>query len=142
MTDYNKRLQELSTIYKLLIDKFKKVYPLYKADSSNTEYVKMYTDVQDQIQNIYSEMESIDQQLENKVLKDDMLFNRLNNKLKETKIFYNKTKPKLKNIISKNEGAVPREEDIKQELYYKYMDFGYILILFGVMFYSYRKLLK
>ena len=142
MTDYNNRLKDLSTQYKILISEFKEIYPLYQANPSDPEYEAIFNNLQTQIQNIFTMLEDIDIELENKNMKTDMLFNKANNDLNSRKKYYKNTKPKLQQVIDKNSGAEPREQELKIRLYYKYADFIYIILLLGSVFYSFSKLAK
>lgn len=141
MSSYTDRLADLLFQYEVLTTEFKEIYPIYKLDSTNPELQNMYENIQFQIQNIFSQMETLKMELANKNNSEQTTMNKLNTNLENSKEFYNENQPKLQEIVDSNQGAVPREEEIYSSLYNKYMDLGYIIFLLGITGYSLRKLL-
>lgn len=138
--NYKKEVDDILVQYGILRDKFKEIYPIYKLDNKNPEIQNMYENIRGQIQNIFSELETIRLEVSNKnsKIKDDV--EKIDREFKESKNFYMENKPKLQGIIDANLSAVPREVKIQKSLNNKYIDIFYSLTLFGVLGYSFYKL--
>lgn len=141
MSNYSDKLADLLFQYEVLTSEFKEIYPVYKLDSTNPEIQSMYENIQFQIQNIFSQMETLKTELTNKNNSEQSTMNKLNVNLENSKEFYNENQPRLQEIIDSNQGAIPREQEVDLSLHNKYFDLIYIIFLLGVTGYSLRKLL-
>ena len=141
MSDLSENLKELLTQYEILIDEFKEIYPRYKASPSDSEIQIQYENIQSQIQDLFSQVETIDMELTEDNDRNENNINNLNDSIRDSKKYYNTNKPILQQKIDSNKSAVPREKEISVALKKKYIEFAYIIVLLGISIYSLRKLL-
>ena len=141
MSEYNEQIRDLFVQYEVLVNELKEIYPAYKSNPTNSEIQKIYENILSQIQSIFSQLETISMKVGKSNEEDQIVMNVLNTNIKNSKSYYNTSKSKLDKIIDSNKSALPREEQIYQELKDKYYDFAYLLVLLGITIYSLRKLL-
>lgn len=142
MADYDDKLKGLATEYRILMGQLKKIYPLYHANEDNAEYETIYNTILSRIQNVFSRIEKLDMDLDNMIMNDEFKYAKLTNNLKKSKSYYRKNKPRLQQIIDRNSGSKPREEEIAVLLENNYFDCVYIILLLGVVLHSFRKLVN
>ena len=146
-------LKDKITQYNLLRNDFKVVYPLYKFAedhageeegqiSVNNEYTSEYNRITKEFDNLYNEVLKIENDLTNVMNHNDTNFKQKNCTLKKKKREFNSNKQELEVILDKDNGAQPREAQMRTKLRYKYIDFFYISLLLGIITYSLHKITK
>lgn len=138
---YNDKLIDFLFQYGFLTNELKKIYPIYKKNPKDPEVSSSYNKIKKQINDIYLSLDGLDVDVENDNIKKDNMLNKINDEIKSNKKYYKTHKPKLNDIIGKIQGDKPREKEYEYKLHNKYIDFGYLLVSFGLLIYFYRKML-
>jgi hypothetical protein len=122
--------------YKTILERYKKVFIMYKEDEKANKM--LYEDTKKQLNNIFLELFIIENEIEQK---SNTLLNKLtknNKKINNNKEIYEKNKGKLDNIITINKANKPREEGFKEKLTNEYIYLSInmigILINFGLIY--------
>jgi hypothetical protein len=141
-TYYEEKLAENAIQLELLLERLKKSYPLHKGNPNSAEYKSMYDNDTTQIQSIFSQLSSLENQimkaslqLSNKMSSDDSM-------IKRDKKLYNTNKPKLDSILSGNQASVPREKEYQEFLNDQYIQLGINMAGIGVGGYLLYKVFK
>lgn len=127
--------------YGILVSRLEKAYPKYMLDTTNPETSSIYNTIQKQIQNVYTNLDTLETKIDNDNIKKQNLLDKYNSEIESNKTFYKVKKPELNNIIQNIQADEPREKQYKYRLMNQYMDSGYLVLLIIGIIIAFRKLL-
>jgi uncharacterized protein YrzB (UPF0473 family) len=139
---YKGKIDNIDSQYKVLLDKFMRLYPEHKINTKNTEYKTLFDSNEQQIQKLLGSLDTIGLQMK----KDAMS---LSNKIKEEdstiEVFkkeFDSEKTLKQKLQEGNLAGVPREKEFKYFLMNKYLELGYYGISIVGAIYIFYILLK
>ena len=120
MTLYNNYKEKISDIddrFKILLNRYKNSYPLYKANQENTEYKNSYMNDYKLIKDIFNELMKLEIDIDKSLKTQNEQIEELDKNISYNQKLYNKYKDENDNIIDSNQASIPREKELTQELH-------------------------
>ena len=138
---YKLQTEEMKDKLNILLQRYQKSYPLYKANKNITEYKLMYENDQQQIQKIFDNFFL----LENEIIKSsDKNSNNLyekNQTIQLLKKTYHNLNEENINETNESDAGKPRENDSIYKLHNEYYKLGYHILLISGISYMLKSLL-
>lgn len=145
MTLYNNYKEKISDIddrFKILLNRYKNSYPLYKANQENTEYKNSYMNDYKLIKDIFNELMNLEIDIDKSLKTQNEQIEELDKNISYNQKLYNKYKDENDNIIDSNQASIPREKELTQELHRYKMKIIINMIISIISLYIFYRIYK
>lgn len=138
---YKEKLNELKSKMNILLNRYKKSYPLYKSNPNINEYKSLYQNDIKQIQNIQDEVFLLQSKLLKEMEDKSNKLQNINMDIEFQKDIYNLGEEILNKNLNETSAGKPRLNEYKEELHTQYYILLYNTVLVGVSGYIFYKML-
>lgn len=114
--NYKEKIDDIDDRFKILLNRYKNSYPLYKANQENTEYKNSYMNDYKLIKDIFNELMNLEIDIDKSLKTQNEQIEELDKNISYNQKLYNKYKDENDNIIDSNQASIPREKELTHEL--------------------------
>ena len=138
---YQKKLDELKTIFYLALERYKESYPLAMGDSNDVN-VRLYEESKNKLDQTFNDLYILESQIVSNLEQLDKGVERQDNILLDLKKRYSSDKHSLENVRNSNLASYPMKREFQQTRVNGYVDLAYYVVasvMIGSLFLKARK---